>query len=139
MEAGSNVVTLIATNPARTTQAVNVASAVRFLPPSGSRPLPEGRKIVHGYIRSAEYRLSYVDAVRREFAQHCRTHSLYLSLLFIDDGEPRKRLGFRSLCQVLRTGEAYGALILHPPDIWPPTAFWPRHLPTRSGRPARGC
>jgi hypothetical protein len=87
---------------------------VRFYPPPGSRPLPEGRKVVHGYIRSTAYRLSYVDAVRREFGQYCRTHQLHLSLLFIDDGDPCKRLGFQSLCQVLRTGEAYGALILHP-------------------------
>lgn len=90
------------------------ASTVRFYPPLGRKPLPEGRKTVHGYIRSTEYRLSYVDAVRREFGQYCRVHSLHLSLLFIDDGEPCKRHGFLSLCQVLQTGEAYGALILHP-------------------------
>lgn len=68
-------------------------------------------------IRAAEYRLSYVDAVRRQFAQHCRVHRLHLSLLFLDDGEPCKRLGFLSLCQVLRTGQAYGALILHPRQL----------------------
>jgi hypothetical protein len=116
------------------------ASAVRFYPPLGNRPLLEGRKVVHGYIRSAEYRLSYVDAVRREFAQYCRAHSLHLSLLFIDDGEPCKRHGFLSLCQVLETGEAYGALrssCTH--GTCPPTPYWWPHSPTRSGRPARSC
>jgi hypothetical protein len=114
MEAGNSVNTLTAT-AIQPTQASRAASSVRFYPPAAvNRQLPDGRKIVHGYIRSAEYRLAYVDAVRREFSQHCRTHGLYLSLLFIDDGDPCKRLGFLSLCRVLNTGEAYGALILHP-------------------------
>jgi len=93
------------------------ASAARFSgPPVG--PLPTASpKVVHGYIRATEYRLSYVDAVRREFAQYCRAHRLHLSLLFLDDGEPCKRLGFLSLCQVLRTGQAYAALILHPRQL----------------------
>jgi hypothetical protein len=114
LEARTSVSTLTAPTAVQPKPAGPAASAVRFYPPPGSRPLPEGRKVVHGYIRSTEYRLSYVDAVRREFGQFCRTHSLHLSLLFIDDGEPCKRHGFLSLCQVLETGEAYGALILHP-------------------------
>ncbi len=106
--------TLTAPTAVQSKPAQLAASAVRFYPPPGNRPRPEGREVVHGYIRSTEYRLSYVDAVRREFGQYCRNHGLHLSLVFIDDGEPCKRHGFQSLCQVLQTGEAYGALILHP-------------------------